>query len=651
MKRVLSFALVLLFCGASSAAPSVPWRVPNYSVTARAMPVRELLETFAVAEGVPAILSKSVGGSVSGTFRDIPADEFLDRVATVNNLTWYYDGASLWVYSSGEVLTTLIDLAYMKADEVLAMMRELGVEDARFPIKKASNDELIMVSGPPRYVMLVSEMIGKADRLRERRTFAEVETRIFQLKNTWADTVSMTTRGGGETETQASIQGVAQLLQEIMGVSVQAKVREGTNETGRATAEELAAPAVGQPVIRAENRLNAVVVRDVATRMPMYERLIAELDRPQKLVEITVTKLEMSRGDALDWEASVKVGFEDSRNVSFVGQNANSLLATADEGALAGLTGGYSYLGDHMRVSASIRALKENGKARSISRSSLLTLANLAAEMSDTQSYNTRLVGEKVASVSETSAGTRLFIKPRIVEPPPGDTNVARHVWLTMELQDGGFDYDNVVDGMPKKSTSLVETQAALPEGHSLLVAGNFYDVDAESTWGIPYLRDIPWIGWLFGGVSKSKSTVQRLFVLTPHVIDMPRFGSESSNALVTVQQQRLRDTAREEDLEEATKRQDWARRHHAAELKEAREIHDEREKEKYERDEEERGLREEKRRDSRREDREAWREDFRARERSYEAERREKTKREVHESLTGAADSLSPKGGNGEGK
>ena len=45
------------------------------------------------------------------------------------------------------------------------------------------------------------------------------------------------------------------------------------------------------PVIRPENRLNAVLVRDVATRMGMYEQLIRTLDTPQKLVEIEVTTL------------------------------------------------------------------------------------------------------------------------------------------------------------------------------------------------------------------------------------------------------------------------------------------------------------------------------------------------------------------------
>jgi len=611
MKRILMMLMALSFGGAAFGAAAIPWRMPTYSLTARAMDVGEALDTFGVAQGMPVIRTPAVKGTFSGNFKEMPSAEFLDRLTTMHNLNWYYDGATLFVSSAGETLTTLIDLRYMKAGEVTAMMRELGVEDARFPLKTASNDELIMVSGPPRYVALVAEMIGKADRLREKRTFAEVETRIFPLKNTWADSVSLLATSGN-AESTASIKGVAQLLQEIMGTAAQANVREGTNKTGRATAEELAAPNFSQPVIRPENRLNAVVVRDVATRMPMYERLIDELDRPQKLVEITITKLEMARGDALDWEASLKVGFNDSRNSASLGQNTD-VLTEVGEAALAGLTGGYSYLGDRINVSASIHALKENGKARSVTRSSLLTLANLSAEMSDTQSYNARLVGKEVASVSETSAGTRLFIKPRIVEPPTGSTNAVRQIWLTMELQDGGFDYDDVVDGMPTKATTLVETQAALPEDHSLLIAGNFHDVDSESTWGVPFLRDIPWIGWMFGGVSKTRSTVQRLFVLTPHVIDMPRFDSPTNN-LAEAQVLRNRDLRKAETLEALADRDSLVRREREAQQKEARQIVHEIYDEEHDRNNSERDLRKLERRVEREIDHEIWEKDFDAR-------------------------------------
>ena len=592
-------AMLLIFASSASAAAKsavkkLPWKSPEYTLIARQMPIRSALESFSVAQGIPILLSDRVTGVLSGDFKGVRPDDFLDRISAVHNLTWYYDGTALYIYTVGEMGSTLIDLRYMKASEVLAMMVELGVEDSRFPLKTASNGELIMVSGPPRYVMLVSEMIARADKLREQRTFTSVETRIFPLKHTWADNVSFSVTS---PESTVTIRGIAQLLEEIMnaGAGV-APVREGavTNETDRLSANT---DSAFRPVIRPENRLNAVVVRDTVTRFPMYENLIEQLDRPQKLVEIGVTVLELSQEDALDWQMSLKVSGAKDDVEGAAGQNAANLFNSASLGG-RGLAGALTYLGDDVSVSASLTALREKGKARSISRTSILTLNNMSAEMTDTQSYHARVVGTEVASLEEVSAGTKLQVKPRIV--PSASTNSPDRVWLSMELQDGGFESISV-DAMPMTRTSSLETQAAVLEGHSIMLAGYLRDIKESGGWGIPYLRDIPWIGWLFGGSSVRNETVQRMFILTPYVIDV------TTNDVVAVQADRHRDIEREEVLDEAFDKDGIERREREAQMDFRREMRQERAEERHGRNEAMRGLEREKRRGEMKRDRRDW--------------------------------------------
>lgn len=545
MKRLLAIAAIAALAAVPggtvrAATNAIPWRVENYTLTARSMPVREVLETFGVAEGIPVILSESITGTFSGNFKEVPAADFLDRMATVHNLSWYYDGAAIYVTGASEMLSTLIDLKYMKADEVRAMLVELGVEDGRFPIKTASDGELIMVSGPPRYVQLVTETIAKADKLREQRTFNEVETRLFPLVHTWADNVSFNV---ATSESAVQIRGIASILEDMMTMSRGTKARESsTNEASRAKGHlEEQMGSDYQPVIRAENRLNAVLVRDVATRMPMYEKIIKELDKPQKLVEIGITVLEMKKGDALDWQLSIKATGSHSDFKGGAGQNAANLFGE-DDLVGKGLSGAVSYLGNHMQVRASLTALREKNKARSISRTSLVTLNNLAAQISDEQSYHARVVGENVASLEEVSAGTRLQLKPRIV--PALTNSIPDQVWVSIVLKDGGFE-SVAVDAMPMVRTSTLTTQAAMYEGDSILLAGYMRDISEKAGWGIPYLRDIPWIGWIFGGSSVSKQTVQRMFILTPRILDL------DAENLARVQATMHRDISQVEEIEE----------------------------------------------------------------------------------------------------
>ena len=600
IKRTFTLAAILLIFASSasaadkSAVKRLPWKSPEYTLIARQMPIRSALESFSVAQGIPILLSDRVTGVLSGDFKGVRPDDFLDRISAVHNLTWYYDGTALYIYTVGEMGSTLIDLRYMKASEVLAMMVELGVEDSRFPLKTASNGELIMVSGPPRYVMLVSEMIARADKLREQRTFTSVETRIFPLKHTWADNVSFSVTS---PESTVTIRGIAQLLEEIMNAGAgAAPVREGavTNETDRLSANT---DSAFRPVIRPENRLNAVVVRDTVTRFPMYENLIEQLDRPQKLVEIGVTVLELSQEDALDWQMSLKVSGAKDDVEGAAGQNAANLFNSASLGG-KGLAGALTYLGDDVSVSASLTALREKGKARSISRTSILTLNNMSAEMTDTQSYHARVVGTEVASLEEVSAGTKLQVKPRIV--PSASTNSPDRVWLSMELQDGGFESISV-DAMPMTRTSSLETQAAVLEGHSIMLAGYLRDIKESGGWGIPYLRDIPWIGWLFGGSSVRNETVQRMFILTPYVIDV------TTNDVVAVQADRHRDIEREEVLDEAFDKDGIERREREAQMDFRREMRQERAEERHGRNEAMRGLEREKRRGEMERDRRDW--------------------------------------------
>lgn len=545
------------FASATLSAAPVPWKLPAYTMVARDMDLRDALDTFAVAEGLSVVMSQSVMGVFSGDFKDVPPSEFLDKIATTHNLIWYYDGAALYLYGAGEISTMLIDLQYMKAGEVRAMLSELGVEDARYPLKTTSKDELVMVSGPPRYVALVAEMISKADSLKEKRTLSEVETRLFPLVYTWADDVSFKVNS---PESTLTIHGVARLLEQIMS-STSSTGTQDASLTNEVSALDSKLNSAIRPVIRAENRLNAVLVRDVSSRMPMYEKLIRELDVPQQLIEIEVTAVELSRQDALDWQLSLSLATSHGHSEYGIGQNAGNIFSPSDV-AGQGLAGSLTHIHSSYSLAASLSALRQKGKARSISKTSLVTVNNLAAEMTDTQSYHAKVVGTEVATLEEVSAGTKLQIKPRILKSASAE--VPNQVWLSLSLDDGGFESISV-DAMPMTRSSTLQTQTAIYENESVMLAGYLRDIDQDAGWGIPYLRDIPFIGWLFGGTSTRRETVQRMFILTPHILSI------DTEMLVREQGTRLRDITTGESLEDDAEASDEERALREVERKDTR--------------------------------------------------------------------------------
>ena len=604
-KKLIAMGVMMVAAGLCFA--DISWKTPTYSLVARDMPLRQALDSFGVAQGMSVVMSKQVAGNLSGDFKDLAPQEFLDRISTTHNLIWYYDGTALYVYGAGEITSSLMELQYMRDGNVIRLLHELGLEDRRFPIRSTSNGELILVSGPPRYVQLIAETIARADSLKRQRSFNEIETRIFRLVNTWADTVSLNVSG---LESQLQVTGIAQLLAELMqssdGSNSRDIVTNGAEKAEYGLSDQMMAGV--RPVIKPDNRLNAVVVRDLKHRMPMYERLIRDLDVPQKIVEIEVTSFDVSKQDALDWQLSLKVSGSQDRHGGAAGLNAQNLFSTA---ALAGMgaAGAYSYLGDKLQVDASVTALKSKGRARNVSRTAIVTLNNFTAEMSDTQSYHARVVGEKVASLKEVTAGTRLNVKPRIVEPTAGATNRLRQVWLTIQLEDGGFESVSV-DAMPMTRNSTLLTQAALYENDSILLAGYFRDIKEDGGWGIPLLRDIPWIGWIFGGATYKDETVQRMFILTPRVIDIST-SLEGPQSLIRKQAIGQRNLQSVEDLEDLISRDNAARKDREEAIAERNEILEENDEERLRRNRKERKLRREQRHEEQEMENEKWDEEL----------------------------------------
>ena len=167
------------------------------------------------------------------------------------------------------------------------------------------------------------------------------------------------------------------------------------------------------------------------------------------------------------------------------------------------------------------------------------------------------------STLEEVSAGTKLQVKPRIL--PSIATNVPDQVWLSLELDDGGFE-SITVDAMPMKRSSTLTTQTAVFVDESIMLAGYLRDIEEDAGWGIPYLRDIPWIGWIFGGKSTRKETVQRMFVLTPHIVDIDQ------ETLARFQATRLRDVTEFEQMQDDAEISDDEREKRDLERKDNRE-------------------------------------------------------------------------------
>jgi general secretion pathway protein D len=73
--------------------------------------------------------------------------------------------------------------------------------------------------------------------------------------------------------------------------------------------------------------------------------------------------------------------------------------------------------------------------------------------------------------------------------------------------------------GAPVISTRSVETRLLIKDGQTIVIGGLTDRQKEHRQGGIPVLSDIPWIGGLFGRLSRRVTETELLLFITPRVI------------------------------------------------------------------------------------------------------------------------------------
>jgi type III secretion protein C len=261
------------------------------------------------------------------------------------------------------------------------------------------------------------------------------------------------------------------------------------------------APDPSQIRIEADQRLNAVIVRDVAERLPRYEQLIASLDVEPQSLEIEATIIDVNTDKArelgINWRWA-----NDGREASFSGA-----VPTTGAGGVASVV-----LGSLGQFFARIRALQTEGAARIVSSPQVVTLSNVEAIFDNTSTFFVRVAGREQVDLFNVSAGTTLRVTPHVFR----DREQTR-IKLLVNVEDGVIT-GRQVDQIPIVERSTVNTQALIAEGESLLIGGMVRETQTSTEDKVPGLGDMPVVGNLFKTKASGTTRVERMFLITPRM-------------------------------------------------------------------------------------------------------------------------------------
>lgn len=105
-------------------------------------------------------VSQEVRGRIQGRLPDLPPLAFLNRLASLYNLEWYFDGQVLHVTSARESQSRLLVPGPVPFDRLASTLVAFDVADERYAVRPAPNTQLVLVTGPPRFVALVEQTLN-----------------------------------------------------------------------------------------------------------------------------------------------------------------------------------------------------------------------------------------------------------------------------------------------------------------------------------------------------------------------------------------------------------------------------------------------------------------------------------------------------------
>jgi len=301
-----------------------------------------------------------------------------------------------------------------------------------------------------------------------------------------------------------------------------------------------------------DKRTNAMLIRDVQENIRRIREVVLKLDAqtPQVLIEAKIVEAETNytRELGIQWGANYvdrngagTVGIGGTTATGGGGAAGSNFLINLPAAVGPGSGGaiGFSFgnIADTLKLDMQLTALQNSGHGRILSSPKILTQNNKEAKISTgltipvlTSTVVTAGVsspggaeGSQAATgVQNIEVNLSLTVTPHVT---PGDQI---NMKILAEKKDA--DFSREVLGIPTLTTREASTEMIAHDGETVVIGGIYKKTENKQRSGIPFLSDIPWLGWLFKKDSTSDDQTELLIFVTPHLYRNQGLAASSSS-------------------------------------------------------------------------------------------------------------------------
>ncbi|GAW65758.1 pilus modification protein PilQ [Geoanaerobacter pelophilus] len=268
-------------------------------------------------------------------------------------------------------------------------------------------------------------------------------------------------------------------------------------------------------VITKDDRTSRVIVKDIQTALDDMKALLKTLDAPEKQVMIEARIVEatstFTRDLGVQWGLSYRDGSASVAGISAVDTGFGGVVSAAGPGSTGagglGLGMSFGKLTSNIKLDMRLAAAATIGQVKIISTPKVVTLNNKAAKISQGQSIPYQTTSAEGTKTEFVEAALTLEVTPHIT----ADGSVSMKIKASNNSPGTG--------SPPPINKKEATTELVVSNGDTTVIGGIYVDSDTESDTGVPFLADIPLLGWLFKSNAKQKTKTELLIFITPKIV------------------------------------------------------------------------------------------------------------------------------------
>jgi len=278
--------------------------------------------------------------------------------------------------------------------------------------------------------------------------------------------------------------------------------------------------------VSVDTRNNVIIITSVPEMIERAKEIVRRVDRvtPQVMIEARIVEANktFSRDIGIDWGTAGGISNLDPRagvgpQRGFDRWQGTYGYDSAISLPIVGPTFGINFakiIGSPFLLDAQLSAMEANEEGKIISSPRIMTLNNREAEIKQGEEvgYETRDdEGNIVVEFKEVDLVLKVTPQVTLDKRISLDINVVKkEVVGFLQTSNGG--------SIPEISTKEANTKLLVNDGETIAIGGIAINRIDSTDSGVPWLKDIPILGWLFQKTGTSNDKMELLIFMTPQI-------------------------------------------------------------------------------------------------------------------------------------